>query len=543
MIDELHAQDVALIRDADITFADGLTVITGESGSGKTALLTALKLLVGERANADMVREGAPGLAVEGRFFTDDGQEDGHIALRKVDVRGRGRVSMDGSISSVKELAATLGATVDLCGQHEHQGLLSVASHVELLDAWIGQQAQEALAQYNQALSGARAAAEELKRLQDLASVASERLEQARFERDRIDEVNPAAGELEELDRDLPVAENAETLREAANDAYECVLADDGVSDRLGSAVRELRQAADVDDTLAKLADALESAQLEAEDAAAELRAYRDKVDLDPTALRAMQGRQAALQGLMRTFGPTMDDVFSRRQAAQEIIDAAEGTGTAEREAQEALEAAEKILASAADHLIKVRQQKAPLLAAAITGQMARLSMGTASVELAVEVLDRREWTQAGPTSVELMYRPGEGMTLRPLRKVASGGEISRVMLACKVVLGEADRVETLVFDEVDAGVGGTTAVALATVLKDLARTHQVICVTHLPQVAVMGDSHYVVSKVEVDGVPETQLTQVENEGRVDEIARMLAGDRTESSRAYAKELLTRQGA
>lgn len=169
--------------------------------------------------------------------------------------------------------------------------------------------------------------------------------------------------------------------------------------------------------------------------------------------------------------------------------------------------------------------------------------MGTASVELAVEVLDRREWTQAGPTSVELMYRPGEGMTLRPLRKVASGGEISRVMLACKVVLGEADRVETLVFDEVDAGVGGTTAVALATVLKDLARTHQVICVTHLPQVAVMGDSHYVVSKVEVDGVPETQLTQVENEGRVDEIARMLAGDRTESSRAYAKELLTRQGA
>jgi len=176
-------------------------------------------------------------------------------------------------------------------------------------------------------------------------------------------------------------------------------------------------------------------------------------------------------------------------------------------------------------------------LAKAVTEQMARLEMGSAQLAVQVERLPRNQWTSAGPSRVELLYRPGAGMTARPLRRIASGGEISRVMLACKVVLGEADGTETLVFDEVDAGVGGATAVALAQVLADLARTHQVIVVTHLAQVAVMGACHYLVSKSGGD-VPETTLVQLEGDDRVAEIARMLSGDASQTSLAHAREML-----
>lgn len=539
MIDALHATDVALIRDASIEFADGLTVITGESGSGKSALLSAVKLLVGERASSELVREGTDGLAVEGRFFTDDGEEDGHVAVRRVDARGRGRVTVDGSLSSVKELANTLGATVDLCGQHEHQRLLSVAHHVELLDAWVGARLAEAMGRYREALQESRACEREVARLEELGRSAADRLDQARYELDRIDGVDPGENELAELAERLPVAENAQELRAAAEGAHHAVMGDDGVADRLGEAVRALRQAASVDPALDAFAEALESARIEAEDAAASLRAYRDAVELDPAELSAMQSRQAELQGLMRTFGPTMDDVFARRRAAAEVVDAAEGSGEAEREARERLAAAEGRLAAAAAEVHGLRAGAADELASAVSDQMARLQMGSASLEVEVAKLDRPSWTSAGPDAVELMYRPGEAMAPRPLRKVASGGEVSRVTLALKVVLGAADAVETLVFDEVDAGVGGTTAVALAAVLKDLAASHQVICVTHLPQVAVAGDRHYVVRKEEgPDAVPETLLVEVDGEERVAEVARMLAGDESQASLAHARELL-----
>lgn len=539
MIDAIHATDVALIRDASIAFSDGLTVITGESGSGKTALLSAVKLLVGERSSADMVREGSRGLVVEGRYFTGD-DEDGRVVKRRVDGRGRSRVTIDGSLSSVKELAESLGSTVDLCGQHEHQRLLSAAHHAELLDAWVGAPMDSTKAAYREALASARDAARELERVVELGRTAAGRLDQARFELDRIDAVAPKERELDELAERLPRVENAEMLMRAADDAYRTVTADDGVADRLAAAVRGLRQASSADPELEGYAASLESALIEAEDVAASLRSYRDSQDLDPAELASMQSRQAELQGLMRTFGPTMEDVFARRAAAAEVVEAAEGTGEAEAAARAAADAAETVLAQKAREVDRLRREAAQGLADAVTAQMGRLMMGGASLEVAVTLLDRADWTAAGPSSVELMYRPGEGMAPRPLRKVASGGEVSRVTLACKVVLGDADEVETLVFDEVDAGVGGTTAVALAQVLSDLAESHQVICVTHLPQVAVAGDSHFVVRKVEgADGVPETRIEEVEGEERVAEIARMLAGDESEASLAHARELLS----
>lgn len=537
MIDQMHVCDVALIHDATIEPAGGLTVLTGETGTGKTALLSSIKLLVGERADASAVREGADGLCVEGRFFVRGGDPDGCVVRRRVSADGRGRVEIDGHMASVRELASGVGSTVDLCGQHEHQRLLAVQTHVEMLDAWAGESVAAPLAAYQEALAAAKDAAAELERIRELGRATGEKLEEAAFALRRIDEVDPQEGELQELEDALPRAEHGEALVEAASGAHALLAGDEGACDAIGSAVRALQDASRYDARLGGFAQSLESALIDVEDVASELRSYADEVEFDPESLEAMHARMSQLQGLLRAFGPRMEDVLARRQEAREVVEAAGDSGEADRRARGEVQRAEALLARCADALDEARAKAAPELARRVSEQMGRLQMGSAELVVTQERLPRAEWGRRGPSHVEFLYRPGAGLTARPLRRIASGGEVSRVMLACKVALGEADGCDTLVFDEVDAGVGGATAVALAGVLADLARSHQVIVVTHLAQVAVLAQRHYLVSKSAGD-VPQTSIAQIEGEDRVAEVARMLSGDASELSLAHAREML-----
>ena len=537
MIDQMHVCDVALIHDATIEPAGGLTVLTGETGTGKTALLSSIKLLVGERADASAVREGADGLCVEGRFFVRGGDPDGCVVRRRVSADGRGRVEIDGHMASVRELASGVGSTVDLCGQHEHQRLLAVQTHVEMLDAWAGESVAAPLAAYQEALAAAKDAAAELERIRELGRATGEKLEEAAFALRRIDEVDPQEGELQELEDALPRAEHGEALVEAASGAHALLAGDEGACDAIGSAVRALQDASRYDARLGGFAESLESALIDVEDVASELRSYADEVEFDPESLEAMHARMSQLQGLLRAFGPRMEDVLARRQEAREVVEAAGDGGEADCRARGEVQRAEALLARCADALDEARAKAAPELARRVSEQMGRLQMGSAELVVTQKRLPRAEWGRRGPSHVEFLYRPGAGLTARPLRRIASGGEVSRVMLACKVALGEADGCDTLVFDEVDAGVGGATAVALAGVLADLARSHQVIVVTHLAQVAVLAQRHYLVSKSAGD-VPQTSIAQIEGEDRVAEVARMLSGDASELSLAHAREML-----
>lgn len=542
MIDELHVENVALIREATIVPASGLTVITGETGAGKSALLSSIKLLVGERADAGAVREGERALAVEARFFIHGGDPDGTIVRRRVEANGRGRVEIDGRMASVRELSEGIGASIDLCGQHEHQRLLRVQTHVDLLDAWGGEASAAALSSYRAALADARAAADELARVVELARSAQGKLDEAEFTLRTIDAVGPSVEEYAELEETLPRVEHAEQLMRAASSARGSLVGEGGAVDAIVSAISELEAAARHDERLSRFADALESDRIDLEDIASELRSYRDSVDFDPDLLDEMQGRMAAYQGLLRRFGPDVEDVLARRAEAAEVVDAVGDGGEREAACRRAVEAAEARLVQAADVLEAERRAAAPAFARAVSDQMAFLKMGSAEVSFALERLPRAQWSAAGPTKVELMYRPSAGLTPRPLRKIASGGEVSRVMLAVKVVLGEAAGAagadaETLVFDEVDAGVGGATAVALAEVLARLAKTHQVIVVSHLAQVAVQAETHYLVEKSAGD-VSETSIRELSEDEREHEIARMLSGDASDTSLAHAREML-----
>ena len=541
MVDELHVENLALIREADLVPGAGMCVLTGETGAGKTALLSALKLLMGERADSSQVREGAGSALVRGRIFRDAHDTEGMAIERSLSADGRTRVRIDGEISSVRELASRTRPLIDLCGQHEHQRLLDASSQVEMVDSWAAGTIAPALSAYRDALKWARDAKAELERVTEASRTQGARLEDARFTCDRIAEVDPKPGEYEELSESLPRAEHAESLARAAYDADQMLSGEGGALDGLNSAIAELSRMGAVDPKLSEFADTLNSATIVVEDTASDIRRYRDSVEFDPEELARAQERFGALKGLMRRFGPTMDDVFRARDGASELLGLVDDAEVRVARAQEAWQQAESELAAAAKALTRKRDAAAPRFCREVGKQMARLEMGAAELVWQSRPLPRDRWTETGPASCELLYRGGAGLTARPLRRIASGGELSRVMLAAKVVMGEADHVDTLVFDEVDAGVGGATARSLAAVLADLARTHQVIVVTHLAQVAVVARTHYLVRKSAGDA-PETSLTCLSAEDRVVEVARLLSGDASEASLAHAREMLEEAG-
>ena len=539
MIDEIRVENLALIREASLVPCSGLTVLTGETGAGKTALLSALKLLMGERADASSVREGEAGLVVEGRFFKGADDPEGFGVVRSVSADGRSRVKIDGSISSVRELATRVGSMIDLCGQHEHQSLLDSANHVRMVDSWAADTIAPILDDYRAKLHVARAAAAELARVTEASRSKGALLDEARFTVERISEVDPRLGEYEELEESLPRAEHAEALASAANDAQSLLSEENAALDSLNGAIAELQRMAGVDKKLSEFADSLAEASILIEDAAADLRRYRDSVDFDPEELARQQDRFAQLKGLLRQYGPAMDDVFARLESSKELLSLVDDAEERVKRARLELDAAESDLVQAARALMKARSVAGPRFCREVVRQMARLEMGGAEVLWDERELPRERWTDSGPSICELLYRSGSGLTPRPLKRIASGGELSRVLLAAKVVMGSADHAGTLVFDEVDAGVGGATARSLATVLADLAKTHQVIVVTHLAQVAVVADAHYVVRKADTgSGIPETSLVPVEGDERVAEIARMLSGDSSPESLAHARAML-----
>ncbi len=535
MLEELHVKDLALIEEVWLEPGAGMTALSGETGAGKTALVGALKLLLGERADSGDVRQGRSETLVEGRFVVD-GEEV--VAKRRVTADGRSRCALDGSMATVGELAARLGPSVDLHGQHEHQALLRPATHVNYLDRWIGDEAQSALASYH----AARAAFAEAR---DLRAELAERLAEAerqsgylRFVADEIGAADPGEGEDDELVARLPALQHGERLSAAAATAVAAVREEGGASDALAQARAALDSVAGVDPALDALAESLIDIDAALEDAGAELRRYRDAIEHDPRALDEVMARLSTLTGLKKKYGPSLDDVLRTRDEAVSTLEAFVQGETGLSEADAKVAQAEAAYRAAGEALLAVRAAGAPAFAAALVDATADLALAGAGFEVALEDLDFERWRESGPHAVEFLYRPAPGTAARPLARIASGGEVSRVMLALKSVLGTADDVPILVFDEIDAGIGGSAATAVGRRLAALAQTHQVIVVTHLAQVAAYADRHLVVTKTVSSEGAHTEVAQVDGEQRVSEIARMLSGDVGSAALAHARDLL-----
>lgn len=596
MIDEVHITDLALIHNVSLTFDKGLTVITGETGSGKSALLKGLRLLLGERATKESIREGCTSACVEGRFFIDDTNENaassanfdvdadvhdanantntnvnanardtstvtsvnatsanadacaGDIAptfqellvKRTCSADGKSRVSINGSLASLKELAATMARTVDFCGQFEHQRLMQAKFHEGMLDTFLHTHASPEYAAYHQAFLDYRYACQQLKLVAEAGEQQNARVEQARYLIRRVEELNPAENEYDELTVQLQKAQHSEELTRDVFSAQTALSGESGALDQLNTAISQIQHAAQFDAALAEKAQSLLESLYIAEDISRDISSYAASIEFDAQALDDMQQRMSLFQGLLHDFTPDMAQLMKNYHDAKQLLQSLDNSQEHRQKLEARVEQTRDQLERAACALAEFRKKGAPILSKRVNEVLAALEMQHAQFSCSVDMVPLEQFTEQSPCAVEFMYCPGEGMQYRQLVRIASGGEMSRVMLALKVVLGKSDAVQTLIFDEVDAGVGGTTAQALARVLFELSKTHQVILVTHLAQVAVYADTHYVVSKTDGTGVgpAETQVERLSEEHRALEIARMLSGKATDTSLLHARELI-----
>jgi DNA repair protein RecN (Recombination protein N) len=563
MLRSLVIRDFVLIPHIELGFGPGLTVLTGETGAGKSALLEAARLLLGGRAEPDLVRAGAERAELEALFDLPAGHPvrgllaardyptgDELLVRRSVPSRAgaRGQITLNGRLATAAILREVTAGLVAVSSQHEQRTLTDAATHLELLDAFAGcGAARGAMAERHRELLAAR---------RDLADIVGEharRLERADWLRERMRELERAKlrpGEIAELEADLAARKSGVKLAGALERAAaELGGAEDepGAAVRLARAEAALREAAATDPRLARIADEAAEARAVADDAAAELAAYRDRMDFDPARLEALEDRLHLLRRLVRAHGGNEETARARLDEMRAELDLVDRHEDHRSAAEKAAADAEGKAAEAARELTAVRTRAAWKMGREITTALEWLGMSGAAVEVAVrplaEGLDAggRKLGAAGADGVELLFAPNPGEGKRALEKIASGGELSRLLLAVKRVLADREPVATYLFDEVDAGVSGEAARRVAAAIADVARHHQVLCVTHLPAVAAQGAAHVEVAKREEGGRTVTTARVLAQGERVEAIARLLGGaEPGPKARAAAADLLRR---
>ena len=550
MLIELRVRDYAVIDDLSLELGPGLSVLSGETGAGKSIIVGALSLLLGERASSDSVRVGAERARVEAVFdvserpellslLTELGQEgeDGLLILRReVAAEGRNRAWMNGSPTTARVVGELGRALVDLHGQHEHQTLLRREAQRSILDAFGDAEGDAAdVVEAFETLTGLETRLSELReRRRELEG----RADFLRFQLAEIKEGRVEVGEdaaLEDEGRRLEHSE--ELLREATSIHAELYGGDGAVTDHLSQLLGSLSRLKEWDPSLEGAHDALKEAYYALADVGRELGDYAGSVRHDPGRLEEVRERIDLILRLKRKYGPELTDVVETGGRLSAELDELEGSGWDEEALQRDVDEARTELTDAAERLTGKRQEAARRLETEVEALLPDLGLPGATFQVLLEALPTVG--NRGAERVEFLVSVNAGFAPMPLGRVASGGELSRVMLALKAILARVDQVPTLIFDEIDAGIGGQVATLVAARLQEVARYHQVFVITHLPQLASRARSHLLVEKTEGDGLAATSVDELEGEARVREIARMLGGDpESETSRDHARELL-----
>ncbi len=554
MLVELRIRNVAVIDTVILPLAGGLNVLTGETGAGKSLIIGALGMLLGERTAADRVRNGTEKASVEGVFdirtqgalreMLDErgieADDDLLVLKREVSSAGRSRAWVNGSTVTAAVLAEIGARLVSVHGQHDSRQLVDAEHQRDVLDAYV--QATTVRQQVADAHARVLALRAREKELEQRRLDAMRRADYLRFVVREIEDVNPVLGEDEALDGDIRRLSHAEELQGLAAQAAAAISGDDRAAlTQLAGVRRALASLTRIDPDLQRLQAGFDAAVYALDELATELEHYADTVEADPQRLRTLERRRDLLLGVLRKYGPTMEEVVATgatSRAELELVD----SGTLDLAAiSETRAAAEGALAESAAELTRLRQTGALKFGLAVTQLLPELGMREGCVEVHLVPLDHVG--ASGAESVAFVAALNAGSELRPLSRIASGGELSRVMLALSTVLAQLQRVPTLVFDEVDAGVGGAVAWQVGALMRRVAAHHQVLAISHLAQIGARAHHHIVVHKSAVGTVTTADTTVVTDDARVVEIARMLGGDADrEVSRAHARELLQRGG-
>lgn len=556
MLVELIVENYAVVEQARIRFGEGLNVLSGETGSGKSIVVDALALLLGARAAAEMVRSGETRARVSGIFSIEASAELEHlfseagiereadeelILEREVSANGKSRAFVANrpvTTGFLRQLAPLLG---DIHGQNEQQRLFVAQAQRKLLDEFAG--TEELRRRVGLLFARWREVGDRLTEFERTEQEKLRMLDLWTFQKKEIDAVMPQAGEDAQLQSERKILQNVTRLQESATAAFDALYdAPDSATSQLKQTLKRLDELTRIDESLSEMAGSLRQAAVLLEEGAYALRDYLGKLEGDPARLEDVESRLAALDRLKRKYGATIDEILVFREDAarkvDEVENASEHRAALEREREELAKQYEET----ARELSAARSEAAGRLSKAAEGELKSLMMAGTQFRIA---LSAGAWTSSGTDEIAFLVSPNRGEELKPLEKIASGGELSRIALALKTALGGTDKqsgLPTLVFDEVDAGVGGAAAAAVGKRLKALSKNNQVICVTHLAQIAGFANHHYAVSKLEKKGRTTTQIEELGTEERAQEVGRMLSGERITAEALRQAEQLIEAG-
>lgn len=543
MLKELRIKNLAIIDDIRLRFEPGLNVLTGETGAGKSIFVDALGLALGDRAQSDMIKSGKEEAVVEAFFDVSDhhlltgmgiNSDEGIIVRRHLSSSGKSRAYINDSIVSIQSLSDLGRSLVDMHGQHEHQSLISTENQKTIIDFY--GRLQDKRVEVEELFYDVQSLKNELARLKANVKDRAHRIDLLSFQINEIDSASLKPGEKDSLEEERGILFNLSKLSESADIAYSLLYEAEGSCiEKLSTVASKLRDMASIDHSIKEILNLVESAMPLLKDCSISLRRLKEKYNLDPKRLETVEERLETIKRLEKKYGEGIEEVLNYRAMANKELSELNNTDEKIDIIEGKLKDREEMLMKIATELSQQRKKTALELSKSVEKILGELAFEKAKFSIAV---NPTQLCSHGIDSIEFQFSANPGETLKPLSKVASGGELSRVMLAIKNVLADVDRIPVLIFDEVDAGIGGRTAESVARKLKGLAKTHQVICITHLPQIASIADFHIMTEKYQKKDGVGVRVKELSADERRSEIARMLSGMITDTSLKHASELL-----
>ncbi|MDD2211412.1 MAG: DNA repair protein RecN [Clostridia bacterium] len=556
MLEHLFVKNFALVEDLTIDFSDNFNVLTGETGAGKSIIIDALALLLGGRAQTEFIRSGTEKAVLEGTFFIPNSpfvwellhemgieDEDSTLVLsREISLNGRNVCRLNGRVFTLGQYQQLGLALVDLHGQHAHQTLLQGDKHLDLLDKFGGLAHQQLKQEVKEKYERYLVIKKELEELRASEKERLQKIDYLNFQSEEIKQAKIKLGELEELTKEVQILVHAEKISENLYLAYQQLFGEEkGVAayDLLSKALDNLHELKELDSSLKNLAAQLEPALYLIEETALQIREYREEIDYSPTRLEQSENRLHFLKDLCKKYGPSIEDVLLHAQKVETELQkwhsSSERLEQLQGEVKKYLEEYE----TTAKTLSQKRKKLAETLEIKVIAQLVELAMP--DIRFAIKFLSSEPSAQ-GLEQVEFLISPNPGEPLLPVAKIASGGELSRIMLALKTIMAETDGIGTLVFDEIDAGIGGKAVQKVAEKLERISKSQQVICVTHSPLVAAIADRHLLLEKKVEKGRTRTIIQLLDEEERVEELARMLGGENPSADlKKHASKILKRK--
>ncbi len=560
MLLQLSIRNIAVIESAEITFGEGLNILSGETGAGKSIIIDSVNLVLGERADRALIRGGADSAYVEALFDISNcpnvrktlyemfqTEESELLVAREISAQGRNFCRINGRMATLNQLSQITGELIDIHGQHEHQSLLDPKNHINVLDAFCKKELEVYLADYKNTLKQYNAINNRISTIETNDAEKKRRLDMLNFQLGEIDALSLKPGEDDELREQRDILQHAAKIKQNIDNAYAAFLGDSemfgGIVGIMEDAKKQLAELAAISDSYSELSNRMESLLIDSEDIAQEIRSLKYNESYSEGNLDSIEGRISDINKLKRKYGSSVEEILQYRDEVKKQIDDLEENEFIIEDLMKKREGLYQSLKSIAFNITEIRKAKSKELCINIMDQLSHLGMEHAKFDVKFnsnyDAEGKLVFYKNGADEVELIIATNPGEELKPLNKIASGGEISRIMLALKTISSENDSIPTIIFDEIDTGISGLMASVVAQKLSVIAGNHQVICVTHTAQIAAMADVHHYIEKQTDENKAKTEVNLLDEEERYVEISRLVGGNNiSQYSDAHAKEII-----